>query len=277
MKRNKSIERVEIFGNGIISKGFSAMNLPHVTSVSFDCHQECANYFALGLRRCTSLKQYLGRVTAEIVASLSTLPMLENVHVWKNGGLAISREECVALRELLSANKLNHLDLSDAGLENEGLRLLAEGLACSSSLTDGVLDLSHNDIGDTGLQALASSLASNGKVRALLLSHNNFGDKGVEALADSLAHNRALRVLSISGNTAITQIGVRAISRILQSRKCLLEDLRLDRINICEEGGKILGDALSINKSLITMSLNCWENDDVSIGDDGPSGTWTFT
>ena len=93
--------------------------------------------------------------------------MLEKVHVWKNGGLAISREECVALRELLSANKLNHLDLSDVGLENEGLRLLAEGLACSSSLTDGVLDLSHNDIGDTGLQALASSLASSGKVREL--------------------------------------------------------------------------------------------------------------
>ena len=76
-------------------------------------------------------------------------------------------------------------------------------------------------------------------------------------------------MLSISANTAITETGVRAISRILQSRKCRLEGLWLYRINIGEEGGKFLGDALSINKSLITMSLRCWENDDVSIGDDG--------
>ncbi|KAK1735905.1 leucine-rich repeat protein [Skeletonema marinoi] len=270
VQRNKSIKAVDICN--YINESLSVMNLPHVSSMSFECQLEgeYAHYFALGLRRCTSLKKYSGQLTAEIVQSLTTLPMLEKVHVWKNGGLAISREECMALRELLAnANKLKHLDLSGAGLEDDGLKLLVEGLACSSSLTDGLLDLSHNDIGDTGLQALASSLASSGKVRELRLSRNNFGDKGLEALADSLAHNRALRVLSISANTAITEIGVRAISRILQSRKCRLEGLWLYRINISEEGGKFLGDALSINKSLITMSLRCWENDDVSIGDDG--------
>eukprot|EP00984_Skeletonema_dohrnii_P025672 scaffold14845_cov115-Skeletonema_dohrnii-CCMP3373.AAC.4 len=235
VQRNKSIKSVEILGNGIISEGFSAMNLPHVTSLSLDCHleREYAHYFALGLRRCTSLKEYSGPVTAEIVESLSTLPMLDRV-----------------------------------GLGNDGSELLVEGLACNSSLADGVLNLSHNNIGDEGLQALASSLASSGKVRELRLSRNNFGDKGLEALAESLAHNRALRVLSIAANTAITKIGVRAVSRILQSRKCLLEDLQLDRISIYEEGGKILGDALSINTSLVTLSLKCWGND-VSIGDDG--------
>eukprot|EP00984_Skeletonema_dohrnii_P014715 scaffold6228_cov144-Skeletonema_dohrnii-CCMP3373.AAC.5 len=272
VQRNKSIKAVEILGNGIISKGFSAMNLPHVTSMSLDCHleREYAHYFALGLRRCESLEDYSGPVTAEIVESLTTLPMLGGVGVLKNGGLAISREECMALRELLlNANKLNYLDLSDVGLGNDGLRLLAEGLACYSSLADGVLDLSRNDIGDEGLQALASSLASNAKLRELNLCNNNFGDKGLEALADLLAHNRALCELFISGNTAITETGVRAISRIIQSRKCLLKDLWLDRINISEEGGKILGDALSINESLVSLSLRCWGNDDVSIGDDG--------
>mmetsp|Transcript_32311 Transcript_32311/g.48801 ORF Transcript_32311/g.48801 Transcript_32311/m.48801 type:complete len:590 (-) Transcript_32311:115-1884(-) len=270
MQRNKSIKGVDICNH--LNESLSVMNLPHVTSMSFECQLEgeYAHYFALGLRRCTSLKEYSGQLTAGIVESLTTLPILEKVHVWKNGGLAISREECMALRELLlNANKLKHLDLSGVGLGNDGLRLLAEGLACYSSLADGVLDLSRNDIGDEGLQALASSLASNAKLRELNLCNNNFGDKGLEALAESLAHNRALRVLSIAANTAITKIGVRAISRILQSSKSRLEDLRLDRIYICEEGGKILGDALSINESLVSLSLRCWGNDDVSIGDDG--------
>eukprot|EP00984_Skeletonema_dohrnii_P019941 scaffold9636_cov76-Skeletonema_dohrnii-CCMP3373.AAC.2 len=271
MQRNKSIKEVECIGNGIISEGFSAMNLPHVISMSFesDCHQEYAHYFALGLRRCTSLKEYSGPVKAEIVSSLVSLPMLENIYVCKNGGMAISREECMALRELLAnATEIIRLDLSQVGLGNDGLRLLAEGLACSSSLADGALNLSHNNIGDEGLQALASSLASSGKVRELNLSHNNFGDKGLEALADPLAHNRALRVLSIAANTAITKTGVKAISRSLQSRKCRLKNLQLDSINICEEGGKLLGDALSVNTSLVTLLLRCGGND-VCIGDDG--------
>eukprot|EP00984_Skeletonema_dohrnii_P019943 scaffold9636_cov76-Skeletonema_dohrnii-CCMP3373.AAC.4 len=247
------------------------MNLPHVTSISFDSYskREDANYFALGLRQCEALEDYSGLVTAEIVAPLVSLPWLSNIYINKRGVLAINREECMALRELVAnATGIIHLDLSRVGLGNDGSELLAEGLACNSSLTDGVLDLRGNGIGDTGLQALASSLASNAKLRELNLCNNNISDTGWEALAESLAHNRALRVLSIAANTAITKIGVRAISRILQSRKSRLEDLWLDRISICEEGGKLLGDALSINTSLLTLSLWCGEND-VSIGDDG--------
>ena len=156
---NKSIGDFDISSGVLLGEGFSAMNLPHVTSMSLDCHleREYAHYFAIGLRRCESLEDYSGQwpVTAEIVESLTTLPMLENVGVWKNRGLAISPDECVALRELLlNANRLNHLDLSGVGLGNDGLRLLAEGLACYYSLADGVLDLSSNDIGDEGLHAL---------------------------------------------------------------------------------------------------------------------------
>jgi hypothetical protein len=66
-------------------------------------------------------------------------------------------------------------------------------------------------------------------------------------------------VLSISGDTAITGTGVRAISRILQSRTSGLEKLCLDRINLGDDGGKMLADALSINKSLVSLSLLCVE------------------
>ena len=272
VQRNKSIKGVYIFGRGFSSKSLSVMNLPHATSMTLDydsySNREDAHYFAMGLRRCESLEKYHGPVTSELVASLTTLPMLEHVNVCKSGDLTNTLDEGVALGYLLlSANKLKHLDLAGVGIGNVGLRLLAKGLACNSSLTDGVLDLSRNDISDTGAQALASSLSGNGKVRQLNLCNNNIGDTGFVALADSLAHNRALRYLSIAGNTAITETGVRAISRILQSRNCTLEDLRLDMINVGDEGRKILGDALSTNKSLVTLSLGCGENG-VGIGDD---------
>jgi Ran GTPase-activating protein (RanGAP) involved in mRNA processing and transport len=273
MQYNKSIKDVEIWGDYNLNEGFAVMNFPHVATMTLDCdrplERENAHYFALGLRRCKSLKKYTGPVIAEIVAGLSALPALESMYLWVDGELVIRRVECVALRELLAnASQLKRLDLSHCGLGDDELEILAEGLASNSSLNDGLLDLSNNNIGDRGVQALASSLASNGMLLELHLSNNIIGDKGLEMLAAGLIHNRALRVLSISGNTAITDTGVRAISRILQSRTTSgLEKLRLDRINLGDGGGKILADALSINKSLVSLSLLCVGG--MSIGNEG--------
>ena len=271
MQRNKSIKGITFFGDGLRGTSLCAINLPHITSISMEDNIdfEEAHNFAVGLHRCKSLVNYFGPITAEIVASLIALPMLESVSLWRNRTLAISRDECMALsRLLLNATKMKLLDISHVGLGNDGLKILAEGLAYNVSLTDGVLDISYNDIGNEGLQALASSIASNTKLRKLILSSNNIGDAGLEALADSLTRNKALHLLSIGGNTAITTTGVGSISRILQSRKSGLEDLCLDRINISDEGGIILANALSSNKSLVSLSLSCDQNG-ISISDDG--------
>ncbi len=271
MQPNKSME-MQFVGDDLPSCSFSAINLPHVTSMSIKCDldREKAHHLAFGLQRCKSLKSYHGPITAEIAESLTNLPMFENIRLYLNEGQAISLDECLAFGKLLAkATKMKQLDISYAGLVNDGLEFLAEGLACNSSLTGGVLNLSNNEIGDEGLQALASSLlASNTKLQKLFLANNNIGDAGLEALADSLAHNRALRFLSVEGNTAITERGVKAISRVLQSRRSRLKDLYLDRININDEGGGILAKTLSINKSLVKLSLRSYENG-VSISDDG--------
>jgi hypothetical protein len=270
LQRNKSIKEIEFLGEGFLGEStLSVINLPHVTTIRMECdlEHEQARHFAVGLHRCKSLAKYFGPVTEKIVKSLAALPKLETVCVWRNGDTAISREECVALMGLLSnATNMKQLDLCCTALGNEGLAILAEGLACNASLIDGVLDLSDNGIGDEGVQGLASSLASNTKLRELRLANNNIGDAGLEALADSLAQNRALRVLSIARNAAITAAGMRSVSQILQSSG--LEDLRLDGINFRNEGWNTLAGALSINKSLVSLSLQCEWWDGVSIGDD---------
>ena len=274
LQRNKSIKEIYIDGDvlSLLGEDSSVINLPHVTTMTIDGDDvefdyEKTHSFALGLQRCKSLVKYWGPMTSEIVTSLAALPMLENVSLWRNQDVAMSREEWMALSVLLTnATNMKLLDISHTALGNEGLAILAEGLACNASLTDGVLNLSNNGIGNKGLQALALSLANNTKLRELRLANNNIGDTGLEALADSLAQNKALRVLSIAGNTAITAIGMRSASRFLRSSG--LEDLRLDGINVSNEGWNALADALSVNKSLVSLSLQCgWGG--VSIGDDG--------
>ena len=243
-----------------------SVNLPQVTTMTImtGCNfdRKEFHYFAVGLRRCKSLVTYYGPMTAEIVASLTALPVLESVRFRRDGlDGGISREERIALSGLLStATTMKRLNLCYFGLGNNDLKVLAKGIACNASLIN--LDLSNNDIGNEGLQALASSLVGNTKLRELKLANNNIGDTGLEALEDSLARNRALRVLSIAGNTAITAGGLRSVSRILQSSG--LEDLCLDRVNLTIAGAF----PISINESLVSLSLSCFFVG-FSIGDDG--------
>ena len=202
LQRNKSIKHIE----GVFGTGLSAMNLPHVTTMTMYSHPEDsdveyldieeADLFAVGLQQCKSLVNYNGPMTLGIIVSLTALSMLDNVKFWRDIGPEISSDECRALSGLLSkrASKVKHLHIQVAGIESGAPEILAEGLACSTSLTDVLLDLSNNDIGDEGLLAFASSLASNTKLRELKLRNNNIGDVGLEALANSLARNSALRV-----------------------------------------------------------------------------------
>ena len=243
LQRNKSIKGIEL--DGCASDSFSSINLPHVTTMTvdlnYDAEYDCerTHHIAVGLQRCKSLVEYDGPMASEIVTSLTTLPMLENVILWgtSNEDVAIGREECVALKGLFAiATNLKHLHIFFT-LGNEGLAILAEELACNTKLRELKLDI---------------------------------GDAGLEALADSLACNRTLRVLSIARNTAITVTGVKTVSRILhlQSGMSGLEDLCLDGINISDEGGLFLAAALSVNQTLVSLSLKCdWGG--VSIGDYG--------
>ncbi len=323
-ERNETIRCVDIY---VVNEGFTAIKMPHVKKIALDCQLDGddARHFASGLRRCKSLQIYFGILTANILAVLSTLPLIETIVplVNENGdnNFDWGRDAASALEQLLrNAKKLHHLDLGDMNLGNEAIEGLAAGLVHTNSLgichlygsnigdegikvlaaslainrsvktlelgrnnigDEGlkilasslahnrrlrVLDISGNNIGDEGLEALAKSLSNNLKLRELCLRSNNIGDSGLLALAASLGENRSLRKLSISENTAITEIGLTAVSRALHSRKCKLEDLCLN--NIGDNGGNILASALSINKSLVSLSLSAFGGG-VSISDDG--------
>ena len=256
-ERNKTITSVDICGDTtVLNEGLSAMNMPHVKSIGFDCQLErdAAHFFALGLRQCKSLKSYFGMLTVEILTVLSTLPMVKNIiaHVDEAGNNTLGREGGVAWEQLLRKNKLNHLDLDARFIGDEGLEMMAAGLVHNKSLTECYL--SNNNISGEGVKALAVALVDNRSIRMLNLGQNNIGDEGLKALASSLTRNQGLRVLNISDNN-IGDEGLEALANSLSSNR-KLRGLYLCNNNIGDTGLLALTVSLAQNRALRAISLS---------------------
>ncbi|KAL7452423.1 hypothetical protein ACHAWC_004138 [Mediolabrus comicus] len=243
LQRNESIKSIDLCSEVTLNEGFLKMNFPRITKIGLHGRhfRQGLLYFARGLSKCRSLTAYGGIVTTEIAATLMSLPMLEEIRVSMGDGEDSVQETCVELGKLVQNRKLKRLYLTGCGIGNEGLSLLAEKLALAEG---AVLD-------------------------NLSLSSNNIGDEGVVALVKSFSQNPSLRILSLSlvHNTSITENGMRAISQLLQSQKCSLDNLNLGGINIRGEGMKFLSCGLFGNKSLVSLRLSHW-NEEMSIDND---------
>ncbi|EOD36588.1 hypothetical protein EMIHUDRAFT_226075 [Emiliania huxleyi CCMP1516] len=91
------------------------------------------------------------------------------------------------------------LSLSDAGLGDSGVKVLATSLADAPSVLE--LSLINNGIGDEGCVALADALSSPGSgLATLYLENNAIGDRGAIALGAALERNTALETLGLLGN-----------------------------------------------------------------------------
>ncbi|XP_078016722.1 NLR family CARD domain-containing protein 3-like isoform X7 [Epinephelus lanceolatus] len=97
----------------------------------------------------------------------------------------LSERSCEALSSVLSSQScsLRHLDLSNNDLKDSGVNLLSDGLK-SSHCTLETLSLSGCLITEEGCVSLASALSSNpSHLRELDLSYNHPGDSGVKLLS----------------------------------------------------------------------------------------------
>uniref|UniRef100_A0A3B4B282 B30.2/SPRY domain-containing protein n=1 Tax=Periophthalmus magnuspinnatus TaxID=409849 RepID=A0A3B4B282_9GOBI len=152
--------------------------------------------------------------------SLMTLFLLSLI------GCGLSPHSCGPLASVLSSSSLTHLDLSHNDLQDAGVKLLCSGLkkfplcllslslcglsprSCgslasvlsSSSLTH--LDLSHNDLQDSGVELLCSGLKSAPcRLESLRLSGCLVSQRGGAALASALSSAPShLRELDLSYN-----------------------------------------------------------------------------
>ena len=115
-----------------------------------------------------------------------------------------------------------------------------------------VLDLHGNPI-SAGVVHIAESLKHNHSLQEINLSNCNISEKGGKAIGNALMVNRSLQVLDLQGNPISA-----GVVHIAESLNCnhSLREINLSDCRISEEGGKAIGDALMVNRSLQVLDLH---------------------
>ncbi|XP_045572056.1 NACHT, LRR and PYD domains-containing protein 12-like [Salmo salar] len=184
---------------------------------------------------------------------------------------ASRKKGCASLVSALRSNPshLRELDLSNNDLKDSGVKLLSAGLGNLHCKLE-TLRLSGCLVTEEGCDSLVSALRSNpSHLRELDLSNNDLKDSGVEllsavlgdphckletltsckVLASVLSSNPShLRELDLSNND-LKDSGVKLLSAVLGNPHCKLETLRLSGCLVTEEGCASLVSALRSNPS----------------------------
>ena len=235
------LKKLTIEGFRMGRKGCAALATSSLTELHLQhgvhINDEGARAFANGLAKNTALK------VLEIIHSARNIPEI----AWQSIFSAFSTGKVESL--ILHSNELNDASmqsLSNALLHNTTLKWLS---LCS-----------NRAITNAGWVALSTSLRGI-MLEKLDMSDNSIGDIGINALTSALENNFSLRELTLS---VLNDIGVTAISNILQHPNSMLEKLDIGRSPISDIGRNSISDigintltnALVNNRMLKELSIS---------------------
>ncbi|XP_068564650.1 NACHT, LRR and PYD domains-containing protein 3-like [Cebidichthys violaceus] len=225
-----------------------------------------AQWSALGFILLSSEKDLdvfdLKKYSASEKALLRLLPVVKASIKALLRGCHLSQRSCEVLSSVLSSksSRLRELDLSNNNLEDSGVKLLSAGLE-SQHCTLETLRLSDCHLSERSCEALSSVLSSQySKLRELVLSNNNLQNSGVKLLSVGLErHRTTLETLRLTGCN-LSERSCGALSSVLSSEFSSLRELDLSNNDLQDSGVKLLSAGLqSPHCTLKTLRLGVCE------------------
>ncbi|XP_072892094.1 NACHT, LRR and PYD domains-containing protein 3-like isoform X3 [Hemitrygon akajei] len=148
----------------------------------------------------------------DLVSALSTNPSLTVLDLSDNK-LGDSGVKLVSAALRNPECKIQKLRLHNVGLTDSGAEDLASALSANPSLT--VLDLSGNELGDSGVKLVSAALRNpECKIQKLGLHNVGLTDSGVKDLVSALSTNPSLTELDL-GLNSLTDRSVPALRRLI--------------------------------------------------------------
>ncbi|KAM3872162.1 protein NLRC3-like [Diretmus argenteus] len=190
---------------------------------------------------------------------LRLLPVVKASNRSVLSGCHLSDRSCAALASVLSSksSSLRELDLSNNDMRDSGVKLLCAGLQ-SPDCRLHTLRLSGCLVSEEGCASLASALSSNpSHLRELDLSYNHPGDSGVKLLSAGLENPHCrLTTFRLSG-CRLSERSCDALASLLSSQSSSLRDLDLSSNDLQDSGVKLLSAELgSPHCRLETLGLS---------------------
>ncbi|XP_059902079.1 NACHT, LRR and PYD domains-containing protein 12-like isoform X3 [Gadus macrocephalus] len=201
----------------------------------------------------------LNKYSASEEGLLRLLPVVKASKTSLLNGCSLSERCCEALASVLSStsSSLRELDLSTNDLEDSGVKLLSAGLR-SPHCTLETLSLNGCHLSERCCEALASVLSSRScSLKKLELSTNDLQDSGVKLLSAGLGSPHCtLETLRLKG-CRLSERCCEALASVLSSNSSSLRELDLSTNDLQDSGVKLLSAGLgSPHCTLETLRLN---------------------